>query len=51
MYNFYHNYMKTKYLEDINRCYMNTESFIYDVRTSDISAYSKENIYNFALMN
>ena len=65
MYNFHYDYMKTKYLENINHCYMDIISFIYDVRTNDmyddirndipthfdISAYSKENVYNFPLMN
>ena len=65
MYNFHYDYMKPKYLENINLCYMDTDSFIYDVRTNDMyddirndiptyfdtSAYSKENVYNFPLMN
>ena len=57
--------MKSKYLENINVCYMYTDSFIYDVKTNDMyddfrndipthfdtSAYTKENVYNFPLMN
>ena len=35
MYNFHYDYMKTKNLENINLCCMDTNSFIYDVRTID----------------
>ena len=56
--------MKPKYFENINLCYMDADSFIYvktnnmydyirnDIPTNfDTSAYSKENAYNFPLMN
>ena len=65
MYNFHYDYMKPKYLKNINLCYMDIDLFIYDVKTNDMyddirndiptnfntSAYSKENAYNFPLMN
>ena len=49
MNNFHYDYMKTKYLEKINLCYMNTESFIYDVRTSDIRNHIPIHFYTSAI--
>ncbi|XP_037806202.1 uncharacterized protein LOC119600179 [Lucilia sericata] len=65
MYNFHYDYMKPKYLDNINLNYMDTDSFIYDIRTNDLyddirnditthfdtSAYPKDNIYNIPLVN
>uniref|UniRef100_A0A1B0F9F5 Uncharacterized protein n=1 Tax=Glossina morsitans morsitans TaxID=37546 RepID=A0A1B0F9F5_GLOMM len=65
MYNFHYDYMKPKYKENINLNYMDTDSFIYDIETNDLyedigddinyhfdtSAYPKENIFNFPLLN
>ena len=39
MYNFQCDYMKTKYLEKINLCYIDTDSFISDLRTNDTYIY------------
>ena len=57
--------MQPKYIENNILCYMDTDSFIYDVKTKDMydytrndipthfdtSAYSKENAYYFPLRN
>ena len=36
MYTLHYDYMKKNYFENIKLCYMDTESFIYDVKTSDM---------------
>ena len=54
MYNLHYDYVKPKYLDKIKFCYMDTNSFIYDVKQNkhfDTSAYLKENAYNFPSMN
>ena len=35
MYEFHHDYMLPKYGENIKLCYMDTDSFIYDIKTED----------------
>ena len=35
MYEFHYDYMKPKYGEKIKLCYMDTDSFIYEVKTED----------------
>ena len=35
MYEFWHNYMKTKYGNDVKLCYMDTDSFILNIKTED----------------
>ena len=36
MYEFWYNYLKPKYGENIKLCYMDTDSFIVHVKTDDI---------------
>jgi hypothetical protein len=36
MYEFHYEYMKPKYNKKIYLCYMNTDSFINDIRTEDL---------------
>ena len=35
MYEFLHDYLKPRYKENINLCYMDTDSFIFNVKTED----------------
>ena len=35
MYEFHHHYMKPKYGENLNLCYMDTDSLIYQIKTED----------------
>ena len=35
MYEFHYDYMKLKYGETLRLCYMDTDSFIYDIKTND----------------
>ena len=35
MYEFWYDYLKPKYQDNINLCYMDTESFIFNVETDD----------------
>ena len=65
MYEFHYEYMKPKYDKNIDLCYMDTDSFIYDIRTEDFygdikadlqekfdtSDYKKDNPYNFPAVN
>ena len=65
MYDFHYDYMKPKYQENLSLNYMDTDSFIYNIKTNDLyndirndikshfdtSAYSKENAFNFPLLN
>ena len=57
MYEFHYEYMKAKYSENLNLCYMDTDSLGYHIKTEDLyedigedvkerfdmSGYSKEN--------
>ena len=36
MYKFWYDYLKPKYGENVNLCYMDTDSFIFHVKTDDI---------------
>ena len=38
MYKFHHNYMLPKYGNNLQLCYMDTDSFIYDIQTEDFYA-------------
>ena len=55
MHEFWYDYVKQKYGENVNLCYMNTDSFVVHVRTDDIYKNIGENIKtrfdtsNFAL--
>ncbi|XP_059221314.1 uncharacterized protein LOC131995971 isoform X1 [Stomoxys calcitrans] len=65
MYDFHYNYMKIKFNQSTTLNYMDTDSFIYDIKTKnfyddirsditkyfDTSAYPINNIYNFPLEN
>lgn len=65
MYNFHYEYMKPKYQENICLNYMDTDSFVYDIKTYDLykdilddiilqfdtSAYPKDNVFNIPLLN
>lgn len=65
MYNFHYDYIKPKYRENIKLNYMDTDSFIYDIKTDDLysdiksdinthfdtSAYPIDNVYNIPLLN
>ena len=65
MYEFHYKYIEPKYSENIDLCYMDTDSFIYDIRTKDFyediktdlqekfdtSDYKKDNPYNFPAVN
>ena len=33
MYEFHYDYMKPKYGNDLTLCYMDTDSFVYDIKT------------------
>ena len=35
MYEFHYNYMRPKYGSKVNLCYMDTDSFVYEVETED----------------
>ena len=35
MYKFLYDYLKPRYKENINSCYMDTDSFIFNVKTED----------------
>ena len=35
MYEFWYDYMKPKYGNDVKLCYMDTDSFIMDIKTND----------------
>ena len=35
MYEFWYNYLRPKYKENLQLCYMDTDSCIFDVRTKD----------------
>jgi len=64
MYDFHYNVMKPKYGINIDLCYMDTDSFIYEIETDDFykdlkemvdlfdtSEYGKNNIYGIPLIN
>ena len=36
MYEFWHDYVNPKYVENVRLCYMDTDSFIIHVKTNDI---------------
>ena len=36
LYEFWYDYLKPKYGENVKRCYMDTDSFIVNVKTDDI---------------
>ena len=38
MYEFHYDYMKPKYGENLNQCYMDTDSLIYQIKTEDFYA-------------
>jgi len=63
IYNFHYDYMKPKYQENINLLYMETDSFIYDIKTIDLyddirfeivhfdtSEYDKDNVFKLPLI-
>ena len=35
MYEFYYDYMKPRYGRKVNLCYMDTDSFVYEIETED----------------
>ena len=35
MYEFYYHYMKPRYGSKVNLCYMDTDSFVYEIETED----------------
>ena len=37
MHEFWYDYMKPKYDDNVNLCYMDTDSFIMNVRTEDVA--------------
>lgn len=64
MYDFHYNVMKKRYGENIDLCYMDTDSFIYDIRTDDFyndmktmlnefdtSEYEKDNQFGLPQVN
>lgn len=64
MYEFNYDFMKPKFQQNITFCYMDMDSFIYDIKTDfyndirndliaqfDTSDYLKENEFNFPLIN
>jgi len=64
MYDFYYNVMKKEYNNKVNFLYMDTDSLIMEIKTKDFyddtksminefdtSNYSKNKIYNIALVN
>lgn len=65
MYNFHYGYMKSKFKNNVSLNYMDTDSFIYSIRTNnfyediksdiesnfDTSDYSENNIFNFPRVN
>ena len=44
MYEFWYDYIKPKYSEKANLCYMDTNSFIINVKTEDIYKDIKEDV-------
>ena len=44
MHEFLYDYLKPEYKENINLCYMNTDSFIFNVKTEDWCKYISSNI-------
>ena len=44
MYEFWYDYAKPKYGENIKACYMDTDSFIVHVKTEDIYKYDAEDV-------
>ena len=44
MYEFWYDYIKPKYSEKANLCYMDTNSFIIHVKTEDIYKDFKEDV-------
>lgn len=65
MYRFHYDYIKPKYTTNVSLNYMDTDSFIYDIKTNDFyedihadislyfdtSKYSNPNIFNLPLLN
>ena len=44
MHEFWYDYVKQKYGENVNLCYMDTDSFVVHVKTDDIYKNTGENI-------
>ena len=44
MYGFWYEYVKPKYIEKAKFCYMDTDSFIVNIKTDDIYEYIAEDV-------
>ena len=44
LYEFWYDYLKPKYNDEANLCYMDTESFIVHIKTEDIYKYISEDV-------
>lgn len=51
MYDFHHDYMLPKYEDRCKICYIDTDSFIYEIKCNDLYADMKENIHHFDTSN
>ena len=51
MYKFWYDYMKPKYNDNVKLCYMDTDSFIINIKTNDVITNDVENINIIALSN
>ena len=46
MYEFWYDYMKPKYNNDVKLCYMDTDSFIMNIKTNDFYKYISNDVEN-----
>ena len=46
MYEFWYDYMKPKYNDDVKLCYMNTDSFVMHIKTNDFSKDISDDVDN-----
>ena len=46
MYEFWYDYMKPKYNNDVKLCYMDTDSFIMNIKTNDFYKYIANDVEN-----
>ena len=44
MYEFWYDYMKPKYNDNVKLCYMDTDSFIMNIKTNDFYKYISNDV-------
>ena len=44
MYEFWYDYMKPKYNDNVNLCYMDTDSFVMNIKTNDFYKYISSDV-------